>query len=231
MTHYRETLLEPPVAQKPESVNCDWQRWSTIVAQIEQNDPNGMADLYAELSQTYPYYFLNHVGADVAEDATHNLFLMTVSQVRAGRLRDPARLMGFVRTIAHRTKCWEITVRLKSREKELSTNQLPRLLDRRKLVDESVADDERRQILHECLAEMSACDRELLERFYLQEQTREQIQRDMGLSYDQFRLWKSRAKTRLGELGRRKLKPSRSISATVRPRIQARGSELWTSST
>ena len=139
--------------------------------------------------------------------------------------------MGFVRTIAHRNKCWEITVRLKSREKELSTNQLPRLLDRRKLVDESVADDERRQILHECLAEMSACDRELLERFYLQEQTREQIQRDMGLSYDQFRLWKSRAKTRLGELGRRKLKPSRSISATVRPRIQARGSELWTSST
>ena len=52
---------------------------------------------------------------------------------------------------------------------------------------------------------LSARDREILTRFYLQEQTQEEICKEMILSDTQFRLLKSRAKARFAEMGRRKL--------------------------
>ena len=44
----------------------------------------------------------------------------------------------------------------------------------------------------------------MLVRFYLQEQTAEEICHDLHLTETQFRLIKSRAKARYGELGRRR---------------------------
>ena len=52
---------------------------------------------------------------------------------------------------------------------------------------------------------LSSRDREILTRFYLQEESQEQICREMKLTDTQFRLLKSRAKARFGEMGRRKL--------------------------
>ena len=53
---------------------------------------------------------------------------------------------------------------------------------------------------------VSARDREILTRFYLLNQSQEQICDEMGLNNTQFRLLKSRAKARFGELGRRTLR-------------------------
>src|SRR6266851_4698063 len=47
--------------------------------------------------------------------------------------------------------------------------------------------------------------REILTRFYLYEQSQDQICSEMGLTLTQFRLLKSRAKGRFGELGRKRL--------------------------
>ena len=47
-------------------------------------------------------------------------------------------------------------------------------------------------------------DREVLIRFYLQEQLPEQICQELGITETQFRLIKSRAKSRYGELGKRR---------------------------
>jgi len=58
-------------------------------------------------------------------------------------------------------------------------------------------------MLHELLKDH---EREILRRFYLEEQTQEQICAEMGLTETQFRLLKSRAKARFGELGRRRLR-------------------------
>ena len=50
---------------------------------------------------------------------------------------------------------------------------------------------------------VSRRDREILQRFYVLEQSQAQICAEMELSYNQFRLLKSRAKARFGELGKR----------------------------
>ena len=67
-----------------------------------------------------------------------------------------------------------------------------------------------RQLYHRDLAEkvlrsVSTRDREILTRFYLMEQTQAEICEEMGLSETQFRLLKSRAKARFGELGKKRL--------------------------
>ncbi len=52
---------------------------------------------------------------------------------------------------------------------------------------------------------ISGRDREILTRFYLMEQSQQQICDQMCLTETQFRLLKSRAKARFGELGKRRL--------------------------
>jgi RNA polymerase sigma-70 factor (ECF subfamily) len=52
---------------------------------------------------------------------------------------------------------------------------------------------------------LPARDKEILTRFYLREQSQEQICAEMSLTETQFRLLKSRAKARFGEIGKKKL--------------------------
>jgi DNA-directed RNA polymerase specialized sigma24 family protein len=58
---------------------------------------------------------------------------------------------------------------------------------------------EHRQIAARVLSEMPQRDREVLVRFYVNEETPAQIQREMVLSSNQFRLLKSRAKARFSK--------------------------------
>jgi DNA-directed RNA polymerase specialized sigma subunit len=62
---------------------------------------------------------------------------------------------------------------------------------------------QRAEIAKKVLRGISERDREILHRFYVEEQTPDQICGEMGLSFNQFRLLKSRAKKRFGTLGQR----------------------------
>ncbi len=62
---------------------------------------------------------------------------------------------------------------------------------------------QRTEIARRVFNGVSRRDREILRRFYLLEQPQERICAEMGLSYNQFRLLKSRAKARFGKLGQR----------------------------
>jgi RNA polymerase sigma-70 factor, ECF subfamily len=60
------------------------------------------------------------------------------------------------------------------------------------------------QLAMRVLNSIAKRDREVLVRFYLQEQTPDEICKAMELTETQFRLIKSRAKARFGELGKRR---------------------------
>ncbi len=62
---------------------------------------------------------------------------------------------------------------------------------------------ENEYIARKMLQSIAPRDRELLIRFYLEEQPAQQICDEMGLTETQFRLLKSRAKARFGALGKR----------------------------
>ena len=62
--------------------------------------------------------------------------------------------------------------------------------------ERSVIVRQREEMVRTVLKSVSRRDRDILNRFYVLEQSQEQICADMGLSYNQFRLLKSQAKAR-----------------------------------
>ena len=64
---------------------------------------------------------------------------------------------------------------------------------------------QRTELIEKVLSELADRDWEVLTRFYLHEQSQEQICAEMGLTETQFRLLKSRAQARFGEWGKKKL--------------------------
>ena len=83
---------------------------------------------------------------------------------------------------------------------------------------------ERQEMVTHLLSSLSSRDREILRRFYLEEQSREQICSEMRLTETQFRLFKSRAKARFSELGQRQISRKR-LSANAIQLIYHHGPE------
>ena len=172
-----------------------------MVAEVRNNDPVAMEVLYSTLIDSFRSMLRRQLSADV-EDRAHNVFLITVDAIRSGHIRDPERLAGFVRTVARRQAIDAIRGLNRQRRAVGLDSSVP-------LKDESVC-PERRLIQKQQWACFDSAfralgprDREILERSYLRDESRERICREMGLTETQFRLLKNRAKNRLGLLGRR----------------------------
>jgi RNA polymerase sigma-70 factor (ECF subfamily) len=77
--------------------------------------------------------------------------------------------------------------------------------DSRSNPEQAAIQNQNEDIARRVLESVSPRDREILIRFYLEEQAAEQICDEMDLTETQFRLLKSRAKDRFGELAKRKV--------------------------
>jgi RNA polymerase sigma factor (sigma-70 family) len=179
--------------------------WPALIQRIQADDAKGMEDLYHVFSRGIRFFLWRQLGKQDMEDTVHDTFLAVAEAIRRGEVRDPDRLMGFVWTVVRRHLAAHIerTVNLRNQCAEMDVEVR---------VQDPEADPEWKAIVRQqqslaqaLLQEVSGRDREVLIRFYLKEQTQEQICRDMQLTATQFRLLKSRAKARLETLGRKKL--------------------------
>lgn len=183
----------------------NYEYWAQLVERIRSGDQTGMEDLYKVFSSGIRYYLCRQLGPQELEDKVHDTFLIVVQAIRKGDLREPERLMGFVRTVARRQVAAHIdrTAQRRREEAELDTG-IP-VPDAKQTPEEHAIARQRVELMREVLRGISKRDREILTRFYLQGQSQKEICEDMSLSETQFRLLKSRAKARFGEFGRRKL--------------------------
>ena len=76
--------------------------WVALVAQIKNGEDAGLEFLYRQFSRGIRYYLCRHLGPEELDDRVHDTFLVVVQALRKGDLREPERLMGFVRTIVRR---------------------------------------------------------------------------------------------------------------------------------
>ena len=113
--------------------------------------------------------------------------------------------MGFARTIVRRQIAGHIDIAVQQRKQQVDLDVGAPLPDSHLSPEAAAMTSEEEQLAVSVLKGISRRDREILTRFYLQEQTQEQICSEMKLSETQFRLLKSRAKARFGELGKRRL--------------------------
>jgi RNA polymerase sigma-70 factor (ECF subfamily) len=190
--------------------------WSTLVAQIKAGEDAGMEQLYKLFSRGIRYYLCRQLGPQELEDKVHDTFLIVVKAIRRGDLREPERLMGFVRTVVRRQVAAYIEQAVHTRREQADLESGVAVADRKQNPEQEAIVRQKTELMRTVLQSLSQRDRDILVRFYLQEQTQEQICREMSLTETQFRLLKSRAKAKFGEIGRKKLATSGIFSVLVR---------------
>jgi RNA polymerase sigma-70 factor (ECF subfamily) len=193
--------------------------WHDLVARIHRGEDSGMEELYKLFAKGIRFYLCRQLGPQELDDKIHDTFLIVVKAIRKGDLREPERLMGFVRTVVRRQVAAHIDKVVHSRREELDLDVGVRVADVRRNPEQNAAFQQKVEFMVSVLDGLSVRDREILSRFYLDEQTQDEICDEMDLSETQFRLLKSRAKARFGELGKRKLiqRPMSAISVRTSP--------------
>jgi RNA polymerase sigma-70 factor (ECF subfamily) len=192
-----------------------YARWAELVAKVQLSDASGLEELYRIFSRGVRYYLCRQLGSQEIDDKVHDTFLIVVQAIQRGELREPQRLMGFVRTVVRRQVAAHIDQVVHSRKEHVELDDGARVAQPDSTPEETAMREQKAKIMGEILDEISSRDREILTRFYISEQSQEEICAAMGLSETQFRLLKSRAKARFGEIGKKKL-VSRPLSRMAR---------------
>jgi RNA polymerase sigma-70 factor (ECF subfamily) len=187
---------------------CGWQ---DTADRIRKGDPNAMAELYGIFSSGIRYLLLRSLGVEDLDDRVHDCFLIVIAAIRSGDIREPERLMGYVRTVVRRQIATHIqdAVTQRARSADLDDSVVP-ISGPQIDPEQAMTIRQHVQIARRAFNSLSQREQEILRRFYLHEQQPAQICVDMGLTSNQFRLMKSRAKNRFGKLGQN-LVQSRSL--------------------
>ena len=193
-----------PVIAQAEYSEClpAGERWACIVQRIQAGDAAAEEELYQVFSRGIRFQLCRRLGPQDLEDRLHDIFMIITQSIRNGELREPERLMGYVRTIMRRQMAEHIEGLVQSRRRKRSLDLGPPLRDQRPSPERRIIEKQTITVALGLLDCMNLRDREILVRFYLREQNPAQICRDMSLTQTQFRLLKSRAKARFGILGR-----------------------------
>lgn len=179
--------------------------WACLVGKIRQKDPDALEELYNVFSRGIRFYLCRQLGPQDLDDRVHDTFLVVAQAIQRGELREPARLMGYVRTIVRRQVAAQIEENVLRRRQQYDLDWGVAVHDAASNPEQAVIRQQNQQIALRVLKGIAPRDREILIRFYVWEQPAEQICSEMGLSDTQFRLLKSRAKSRFGHLGRKKV--------------------------
>jgi RNA polymerase sigma-70 factor (ECF subfamily) len=178
--------------------------WASLVERIQTDDPTGMEDLYRVFSHGIRFYLCRQLGVQDLDDRVHDVFLIITQSIKRGDVREPERLMGYVRTVIRRQVASHIEEIVHSRNNHADLDIGLPLSDRRPDPERCAIQNENMDVAMRVLHSLKKRDREVLIRFYLNEQAPEDICRELDLTATQFRLIKSRAKTRFVDLAKQR---------------------------
>ncbi len=193
----QDTVDNRPVLAQP----C----WAELVEKIRRNESDGLEELYRVFSKGVRFYLCRQLGPQDLDDRVHDTFIIVAQAIQRGELREPDRLMGYVRTIVRRQVAAQIEENVINRRQQFDLDWGLAVHDGGSNPEQAAIRQENQQIAVKVLKSIAPRDREILIRFYLWEQPADQICSEMGLTDTQFRLLKSRAKARFGQLGKRKV--------------------------
>jgi RNA polymerase sigma-70 factor, ECF subfamily len=187
-----------------------------LVARIRSGQTEGITELYEIFVTGIRFYLCRQLGAQELEDKVHDTFLTVLQAIQRGEVREPERLMGFVRTVVRRHVAAHIEKMMTVRRDHTGLDPNIRVADPHDNPEEKAVRHQRLTLIGQVLDELGEKDREVLKRFYLYEQSQDQICKEMELTETQFRLLKSRAKARFGELGKKKLANKQNANIAMR---------------
>jgi RNA polymerase sigma-70 factor (ECF subfamily) len=179
--------------------------WPDLVARVRAGDGAAMEELYRVFSGGIRFHLYRQFGSTDLDDKVHDIFVSVAQSIRNGEIREPERLMGYVRTVVRRQVAAYIDGAVQDRRRRTGLEPDMVLSDHRPNPERRAIERQHIDLAMRVLKAVPKRDREVLVRFYLKEEDPSLICREMELTETQFRLIKSRAKARFGELGRTRL--------------------------
>jgi RNA polymerase sigma factor (sigma-70 family) len=164
-----------------------------------------METLYDVFATGIRLHLWRHLGAQDSNDAMHDLFIVVIEQIRNGDVRDPERFMGYVMTIVRRHVAGRIEHRQAERRTCWPADYTPPVRDHGATPERLLIEQQILQLTLSILKALSKREQEVILRSYMREESPVEICGAMGLTETQYRLIKSRAKQRLGEMCRRRM--------------------------
>jgi RNA polymerase sigma factor (sigma-70 family) len=181
--------------------------WADLLDRIQNRDPDAPGELYSRISTPIFFFLRRRMSVEQAEDRTHDVFLILIDAIRGGRIQNPAAFPGYAVMVARRQAFAQF--RRSSRFPEANEEALHTLsADTRHDPYSILEESECNVLIQKAFASLNSRQREVLDRFYVLEESKEKICGEMKLTQTQYRLLKSRAKARFGEVGRKVLRPT-----------------------
>jgi RNA polymerase sigma factor (sigma-70 family) len=174
--------------------------WASLVERVRDGDFKACEELCAALAGSARARLHWGVDPQLLDDKLHDVMVSLLEAIRDGVIRDPERLMSFVRTVTRRRVFLHIRTNIRRRSHFVPIGQMDFAAPAEESPEAAAAQREVTDSLHKVLRHVCARDREILLRFYMEEQDPERICREMGLTSTQFRLYKSRALARCSHL-------------------------------
>jgi RNA polymerase sigma-70 factor (ECF subfamily) len=172
---------------------------SALVLRIQSGDPVAQGQLYEKLSRGLLLLLRRRADRQDVQDLLHETWIAVMQALETGQLREPSSVAAFALTIARRKAAQQSENSNRTRDKAVDL----RVLEAQS--DDEIIRKQQVQIMAAMVHKLRPLDREILKRFYLKAQTKEQICAELNLTETQFRVRKSRAKTVVQEAGRKTL--------------------------
>lgn len=179
--------------------------FSEVVRLVQAGDSEGMTALYGFLSRGLRPYLARQVDAQDIQDKLHDVFLEVVRAIQRDQLRDPECLIAFARTVARRKVAVHIATMARGRRDQAGFESVSHLPSALGTPEGELISRQHKEMVGKTLIQLSNRERDVLTRFYCQEQDQAQICAEMGLTDTQFRLLKWRSKARFAQLSRKVL--------------------------
>jgi RNA polymerase sigma-70 factor (ECF subfamily) len=170
-----------------------------LVNRVRAGEPLGFDRLH-RLCMALMVPLRSQLGPQDFEDRIHDVFLTVVHAIQEDKLREPEALPGFIRSVARLQHSTQIGFDVRHRRLSVPLRHWL-ASERRESPEDQAAKQERVAILQQLLGTLSERERQVLTRFYLKEESADQICAELSLTPTQFRLIKSRAKKKLEKIG------------------------------
>jgi RNA polymerase sigma-70 factor, ECF subfamily len=190
--------------------------WATaIVAGIIGNNEEAKTDFYVKIGPGIKSYLRRQLPPYQIDDRAHNVVIATLQAIQAGKLREPERLLGYVRTIAQRQVVEAISEMQQDRASGVPLDALP-ITDHRPDPEKELASARRIEVMVKVLGQLSPVDKDILVRWYMREQTTATICAETGLTEKQVSNRKYRAVLKLRAAVRNQMSPFRRLPERMR---------------
>lgn len=196
-------LPSPPQTQTPQTQTwCSDVDWTDLLRRVQDREIAAVDELYTLISRGILFLLRRRLPIEESKDQLHEVFLILIDAIQSGRIDDPRAFPGYAVTVAKRQAWSQIRVR-SGPECSCDEGVTERVFaDGKDDPYKILAAAEQRTLLNRALGLLHPRQREVLRRFYVFEESKEEICASMNLTETQFRLLKSRAKARFGEVGR-----------------------------